>query len=211
MRTGRTGPLNPFNPDASKVSTRLWPVVSNVNDRPTAESSLVLAFPVADVHFPETVEGAMNGARAPYGAMAQLAVVRRAFSFPVPEGVNDETAAALPNPGVSAWLSLAFRGKLMPDEKIDYVWGRPAEAFLATATRKEFAAITSETRFVQVGESWADYLTASGRDAQHSTDNSRDCRDSPPQHSGRCLAASYGACSQWGASCRNGTCAAHRY
>jgi NADPH2:quinone reductase len=45
-------------------------------------------------------------------------VVRRAFSFPVPEGVNDETAAALPNPGVSAWLSLAFRGKLMPDENV---------------------------------------------------------------------------------------------
>jgi NADPH2:quinone reductase len=32
--------------------------------------------------------------------------------------VNDETAAALPNPGVSAWLSLAFRGKLMPDENV---------------------------------------------------------------------------------------------
>jgi NADPH:quinone reductase-like Zn-dependent oxidoreductase len=167
-----------------------------------------------------------GGARAPYGAMAQRAVVRRAFSFPVPEGVDDETAAALPNPGVSAWLSLAFRGKLTPGENvlilgatgvtgklavriakllgagrvvaagrnqqvlstldqlgadatirldapaqelgeafvreagdsgfqvvIDYVWGRPAEAFLAAATRKEFAVITSETRFVQVGES----------------------------------------------------------
>jgi hypothetical protein len=36
---------------------------------------------------------------------------------------------------------------------IDYVWGSPAEAFLAAITRKEFGAITSETRFVQVGES----------------------------------------------------------
>ena len=36
---------------------------------------------------------------------------------------------------------------------IDYVWGRPAEAFLAAVARKEFAVITSETRFVQVGES----------------------------------------------------------
>jgi NADPH:quinone reductase-like Zn-dependent oxidoreductase len=167
-----------------------------------------------------------GGARAPYGAMAQRAVVRRAFSFPVPEGLDDETAAALPNPGVSAWLSLAFRGKLTPGENvlilgatgvtgklavriakllgagrvvaagrnqqvlstldqlgadatirldvpaqelgeafvreagnsgfqivIDYVWGRPAEAFLAAVARKEFAVITSETRFVQVGES----------------------------------------------------------
>ena len=36
---------------------------------------------------------------------------------------------------------------------IDYVWGRPAEVFLAAVTRKEFAAVKSETRFVQVGES----------------------------------------------------------
>jgi len=36
---------------------------------------------------------------------------------------------------------------------IDYVWGQPAEAFLAAITRKEFAAAGSETRYVQVGES----------------------------------------------------------
>lgn len=167
-----------------------------------------------------------GGARAPYGAMAQRTVVPRAFCFPVPDGVDDETAAALPNPGVSAWLTLAFRAKLAPGENvlilgatgitgklavkiakllgagrvvaagrnqqvlstlhqfgadaiirldapapelaeafareggdsgfqvvIDYVWGQPTEAFLAAITRKEFAAVTSEIRLVQVGES----------------------------------------------------------
>jgi NADPH2:quinone reductase len=165
-------------------------------------------------------------ARPPYGAMAQRTVVPRAFCFPVPEGVDYETAAALPNPGVSAWLSLVFRAKLAPGENvlilgatgvagklavkiakllgarrvvaagrneqvlstlhkhgadavirldkppeelsdafanevgnaafqvvIDYVWGRPTEAYLAAITRKEFAVVTSETRLVQVGES----------------------------------------------------------
>jgi NADPH2:quinone reductase len=38
---------------------------------------------------------------------------------------------------------------------IDYVWGRPAEAFPAAITRREFAVVKSETRFVQVGESAA--------------------------------------------------------
>jgi NADPH2:quinone reductase len=38
---------------------------------------------------------------------------------------------------------------------IDYVWGRPVEAFLAAITRREVAVIKSETRFVQVGESAA--------------------------------------------------------
>jgi NADPH:quinone reductase-like Zn-dependent oxidoreductase len=167
-----------------------------------------------------------GGCRAPFGAMAQRTVVPRAFTFPVPKEVSDETAAALPNPGVSAWLSLAFRAKLVPGENVlilgatgvagklaikiakllganrvvaagrnqqalstlhqfgadatvhldlpandlsdafareagqsgfqvvlDYVWGRPAEAFLAAITRKEFASIRSETRFVQIGES----------------------------------------------------------
>ena len=167
-----------------------------------------------------------GGARAPYGAMAERTVVRRAFCFPIPDGVDDDTAAALPNPGVSAWLSLAHRARLAAGENvlilgatgitgtlavkiakllgagrvvaagrnpqaldrllqlgadaiirldappeqlsqafvreagpagfqvvIDYVWGRPAEIFLGAITRKEFAAVTSETRFVQVGES----------------------------------------------------------
>jgi NADPH2:quinone reductase len=169
-----------------------------------------------------------GGPRSPYGAMAERTVVPRAFTFPVPENLDDETAAALPNPGLSAWLSLTYRAKLVPGENvlilgatgvtgrlavkiakllgagrvvaagrneqalsslhslgadatislalptdelseafareadktgfqvvIDYVWGGPAEAFLAAVTRREFAGIRSETRFVQVGESAA--------------------------------------------------------
>jgi NADPH2:quinone reductase len=50
--------------------------------------------------------------------MAQRTVVNSAFCFPVPDSVDDETAAALPNPGVSAWLSLAFRAKLAAGENV---------------------------------------------------------------------------------------------
>src|SRR5438067_12528860 len=173
-----------------------------------------------------------GGARPPHGAMAQRTVVSHAFTFPIPENVNDETAAALPNPGVSAWLSLTYRAKLVRDGNvlilgatgvtgklavkiarllgaarvvaagrnqqalntlpdlgadatiwlapsetelseafvreggqsgfqvvIDYVWGHPAQAFLTAITRREFAAIQSETRFVQVGESAAPTIT----------------------------------------------------
>lgn len=167
-----------------------------------------------------------GGPRSPYGSMAQRTVVPRMFTFPVPENLDDETAAALPNPGISAWLSLTYRAKLVAGENvlilgatgvtgklavriakllgaarvvaagrnqqalsklhdlgadatislslpaaelseafvreaeqtgfqvvIDYVWGQPAEAFLTAITRKEFAVVQSETRFVQVGES----------------------------------------------------------
>ncbi len=36
---------------------------------------------------------------------------------------------------------------------VDYLWGRPTETLLSAITRKEFAAVESETRLVQVGES----------------------------------------------------------
>lgn len=167
-----------------------------------------------------------GGCRAPYGSMAERTVVPRGFVFPVPDGVSDDLAAALPNPGVSAWLTLASRAKLVPGENVlvlgatgitgrlavriakllgagrvvaagrnqkslealrdlgadatiqletpreelqeafvreagqsgfqvvvDYVWGPPTEAFLQAITRREFSAIGSEIRLVQVGES----------------------------------------------------------
>lgn len=167
-----------------------------------------------------------GGPRRPYGAMAERTLVPRAFCFPVPEGLADEIAAALPNPGVSAWLTLSHRAKLAAGETvlilgatgitgqlavqiakllgarrvigagrderrlaklrtlgadatiqlnisaealkdtfareaggegfdviIDYLWGAPTEALLAAITRPEFAAVTKETRLVQVGES----------------------------------------------------------
>jgi NADPH2:quinone reductase len=167
-----------------------------------------------------------GGARAPYGAMAERTVARRAFCFPIPDSIDDATAAALFNPGVSAWLSLAYRAKLVPGENVlilgatgvtgklatriakllgaarvvaagrnqqilstmnqhgadaviqldlpaqelvdafvrergasgfqvvlDYVWGQPTEILLGALARKEFAAVTGETRWLQVGES----------------------------------------------------------
>jgi NADPH:quinone reductase-like Zn-dependent oxidoreductase len=167
-----------------------------------------------------------GGCQPPYGAMAQRTVVPKTFIFPVPTGMNDELAAALPNPGVSAWLALTHRAKLAPGENvlilgatgvtgrlavriarllgagrvvaagrnqhvlqsllqggadaiirldiplegvkelfireagesqfqvvIDYLWGQPTEAFLSAIMRDSFAAIETETRLVQVGES----------------------------------------------------------
>lgn len=59
-----------------------------------------------------------GGARRPYGAMAELAVVARARCRPVPEGLDDATAAALPNPALSSWLPLVWRAKLTAGETV---------------------------------------------------------------------------------------------
>jgi NADPH2:quinone reductase len=169
-----------------------------------------------------------GGPQRPWGAFAERTVVRRAQCFSIPKPLDDATAAALPNPGVSAWLSLSHRAKLAAGESvlilgatgvtgklavqiakilgasrvvaagrskeglaalpalgadatislnqsrddliktfreqnleqrfdvvIDYVWGPPTEAFLSAITAHEFAASSSDTRLVQVGESAA--------------------------------------------------------
>jgi NADPH:quinone reductase-like Zn-dependent oxidoreductase len=59
-----------------------------------------------------------GGARPPYGTMAERAAVRGAFTFPIPDNLSDELAAAIANPGVSAWLTLAHRAKLAAGENV---------------------------------------------------------------------------------------------
>jgi NADPH:quinone reductase-like Zn-dependent oxidoreductase len=59
-----------------------------------------------------------GGCRFPFGAMAERTVVPRVFCFPLPSGIQDDTAAALGNPGVSAWISLTHRAKLERGETV---------------------------------------------------------------------------------------------
>ena len=59
-----------------------------------------------------------GGPRPPYGAMAQRTVVSRQRCFPLPKDIDDTTAAAVINPGVSAWLTLAQRAKLVRGESV---------------------------------------------------------------------------------------------
>ena len=59
-----------------------------------------------------------GGPRRPFGAMAERTVAPEAFCFAVPDTLDDATAAALPNPGVSAFLALAQSGKLAKGESV---------------------------------------------------------------------------------------------
>jgi len=49
---------------------------------------------------------------APFGAMAEVTRVRAGYCIPVPDGIDDVTAAALANPGMSAWAALVHRAKV---------------------------------------------------------------------------------------------------
>ena len=57
-----------------------------------------------------------GGVRPPYGSMAQRAAA--GFVLPLPDGLDEVTAAAIVNPGVGAWLALTRRAALQPGETV---------------------------------------------------------------------------------------------
>lgn len=56
--------------------------------------------------------------RAPFGGMAERTVVKTAHCVPVPDKLDDVTAAAIANPGMSSWAALRERTTLMPGEVV---------------------------------------------------------------------------------------------
>jgi NADPH:quinone reductase-like Zn-dependent oxidoreductase len=81
-----------------------------------------------------------GGPRRPFGAMAERTVVPTAFCFPVPNTLDDATAAALPNPGVSALLSLSHRAKLAKGEKVLILGATGVTGKLAVQIAKRLGA-----------------------------------------------------------------------
>jgi NADPH:quinone reductase-like Zn-dependent oxidoreductase len=55
---------------------------------------------------------------APYGALAERSLVRAQQCVAVPDGVDDVTAAAIANPGMSAWAALVERAQLQSGETV---------------------------------------------------------------------------------------------
>ncbi len=88
-----------------------------------------------------------GGCRKPFGAMAEVTVVPRAFCFPLPTGMDDDTAAALPNPGVSAWVSLTQRAKLARGETVLVLGATGVTGQLAV----QIAKLLGAARVVGVG------------------------------------------------------------
>jgi NADPH:quinone reductase-like Zn-dependent oxidoreductase len=57
-----------------------------------------------------------SGTRPPYGTMAERTAVPVKMCLPLPESLDNITAAAIFNPGLSAWLALKWRAQLAPGE-----------------------------------------------------------------------------------------------
>ena len=57
-------------------------------------------------------------ARKPWGTMSERTVAPRSMCIPLPDGLDDTHAAAIANPGMSAWMSLKERAGLAQGETV---------------------------------------------------------------------------------------------
>jgi NADPH:quinone reductase-like Zn-dependent oxidoreductase len=55
---------------------------------------------------------------APFGALAEKSLVRSEHCVTVPDALDDITAAAIANPGMSVWAALVERARLRPGETV---------------------------------------------------------------------------------------------
>lgn len=56
--------------------------------------------------------------RHPWGTMAERCAAPASMCLPLPDGIDDLQAAAIANPGMSAWLSLKERAQVQPGETV---------------------------------------------------------------------------------------------
>jgi NADPH:quinone reductase-like Zn-dependent oxidoreductase len=80
------------------------------------------------------------GPRRPYGSMAERTVVSCSHCFPIPDNIDDDVAAAVFNPGLSAWGSLVWRAQLQPGETVLILGATGVTGKLAIQTAKLLGA-----------------------------------------------------------------------
>jgi NADPH2:quinone reductase len=77
---------------------------------------------------------------APFGSMAERTLIDPRFAFAIPDGVADDTAAALGNAGLAAWLGLSWRGRMRPGETVLILGATGVSGLIAVTAAKRLGA-----------------------------------------------------------------------
>jgi NADPH2:quinone reductase len=59
-----------------------------------------------------------SGVRDPWGTFAERALANGRMCIPLPDGLEDATAAGIANPGMSSWVALTARAKFVAGESV---------------------------------------------------------------------------------------------
>jgi NADPH:quinone reductase-like Zn-dependent oxidoreductase len=82
----------------------------------------------------------VNAPVGPFGSMAERSLIDPKFSFPVPDGVTDDVAAALGNAGLAAWLALSWRARLKPGETVLILGATGVSGLIGVTAARELGA-----------------------------------------------------------------------
>jgi len=78
--------------------------------------------------------------RSPFGTFSERAVAASGMSLPVPDGMDDATIAAIANPGMSSWVALLERAKLVTGESVLVLGATGVAGQLAVQIAKRLGA-----------------------------------------------------------------------
>lgn len=78
--------------------------------------------------------------RPPVGAMAERVAVKATYTVELPDTIDDITAAAIANPGMSSWAALTERARLQPGETVLINGATGASGRLAIGIAKHLGA-----------------------------------------------------------------------
>jgi NADPH2:quinone reductase len=78
--------------------------------------------------------------RPPFGTFSERALASRAMHLELPAGLDDVTAAAIANPGMSSWVALNFRAKFAAGESVLILGATGVAGQLAVQIAKRLGA-----------------------------------------------------------------------
>ena len=113
-----------------------------------------------------------GGGRSPYGTFAERGLAAKFMCIPVPDGIDDATAAGIANPAMSSWVALMARAKFVAGESVLILGATGVAGQLAVQNAKRLGA----SRVVGVGRNpqALDGLKGLGADAVISLDQEHD-------------------------------------
>jgi len=81
-----------------------------------------------------------GGARSPFGTFAERGLAAHPMCIPLPDGLDDATAAAIANPAMSSWVALNARAKFVSGESVLILGATGVAGQLAVQIAKRMGA-----------------------------------------------------------------------
>jgi NADPH:quinone reductase-like Zn-dependent oxidoreductase len=109
-----------------------------------------------------------TGALAPFGMMAERALINPDAATPLPDTIDPVTAAAIPNPGLSAWMSLDYAAAVRPGAHVLVLGATGVTGLVAVQLAKSCSARSAWSRRAETSSGCSGYAPSAPTTSSHS-------------------------------------------